>query len=120
MRNRANGPMLEVHLFIYHRDTFFYLLSFFSKLNDSYKIKSILGIMCTATALIVGRRIHLVGTVNYGGQRQKYTPLDSIPGSEDLPPFTIGYIQVCRDYLIIYCTPLSSSGLIGEHKVSKY
>ena len=54
----------------------------------------ILGIMCTATALIIGRDIRLVGTVNYQGQREKYTLLESVPASQDLPPLNIGFVQV--------------------------
>jgi len=51
-----------------------------------------LGIMCQATALFVQRTIHIVGTANIG-QGFAFTKLESVDGSEDFPPFTVGYYQ---------------------------
>ena len=56
------------------------------KWTDSY------GIMCQATALFVGRNIHIVGTANIG-QGEAYTKLESVEESTKFPPFTVGYYQ---------------------------
>lgn len=52
-----------------------------------------LGVMCQATALYVGRAIHVVGTANIGQMGCGFTTLESVDGSEDLEPFTVGYLQ---------------------------
>ena len=49
-------------------------------------------VMCQATALVVGRVVHLYGTVNIG-HREDYTVIESISGAEKFPPFTILYYQ---------------------------
>jgi len=51
-----------------------------------------LGIMCQATALFVGRNVHIVGTANIG-QGFAFTKLESVEEAEDFPPFTVGYYQ---------------------------
>ena len=51
-----------------------------------------LGIMCQATALFVGRTIHIVGTANIG-QGFAFTKLESVEEADNFPPFTVGYYQ---------------------------
>ena len=51
------------------------------------------GLIVQATALIIGRNIHIVGSANYSGQDRPYTVIESIPGSEIHPPLTIAYLQ---------------------------
>jgi len=51
-----------------------------------------LGIMCQATALYVGRIIHIVGTANIG-QGFAFTKLESTEEADSFPPFTVGYYQ---------------------------
>merc|ERR1719187_896494 len=51
-----------------------------------------LGIMCQATALFVGRNVHIVGTANIG-QGFAFTKLESIEEADSFPPFTVGYYQ---------------------------
>jgi len=74
-----------------------------------------LGIMCQATALIVGREIRLVGTANIGQLGPGYTVLESVPGAERLQPLTVGYYQD-RHYqsLAEAAWPRADSGLGGE------
>jgi len=74
-----------------------------------------LGIMCQATALIVGREIRLVGTANIGQLGPGYTVLESVPGAEKLQPLTVGYYQD-RHYqsLAEAPWPRADSGLGGE------
>jgi len=74
-----------------------------------------LGIMCQATALIVGREIRLVGTANIGQLGPGYTVLESVPGAERLQPLTVGYYQD-RHYqsLAEAPWPRADSGLGGE------
>ena len=43
------------------------------------------GIVIQATALIIGRRIHIIGTVNYGDNNLPITVIDGGPGSENYP-----------------------------------
>merc|ERR1719369_1314517 len=51
-----------------------------------------LGVMCQATALFVGRNVHIVGTANIG-QGFAFTKLESIEEADNFPPFTVGYYQ---------------------------
>lgn len=51
------------------------------------------GIMCQAMALIVRTKIQIVSTVDYSQQEDPFTSLESIPGNENLPPLTVGFIQ---------------------------
>ena len=50
------------------------------------------GIMCQATSLVVGRNIHLYGTINIGHD-VSYTKLESVAGADKFPPLTILYYQ---------------------------
>ena len=52
------------------------------------------GIMCQATALVVGREIRLVGTANIGQLGPGYTVLESVPGADKKEALNVGYYQV--------------------------
>ena len=49
------------------------------------------GLIVQATALIIGRNIRIVGSVDYTGQNRSYTIIKSTPGSERYPPLNIVY-----------------------------
>ena len=51
------------------------------------------GIIVQAAALIIGRPIQIVGSIDYSRQNRPYTLIDSIPGTETYPPLTVAYIQ---------------------------
>ena len=59
------------------------------------------GILCQATALVLGCPIAVIGTNNEKG----YFMLDSVPGSENLPCFLIGYYYTQQHYQSL-TTPL--------------
>jgi len=76
-----------------------------------------LGIMCQATALFVGRNVHIVGTANIG-QGFAFTKLESVEEAEEFPPFTVGYYQD-RHYQSLQERPLQiQAGLQEEHEDS--
>ena len=68
----------------------------FTEFLEEHRISGIwtdsLGIMCQATALYVGRNIHIVGTANIG-QGSAFTKLESVEEAENYPPFSVGYYQ---------------------------
>ena len=70
------------------------------------------GIIVQATALIMGRSISIVGSVDYSGQNDPINVIEGGPGSENHPPLTIAYLQgthfqsLCSAATI---TPLGSS-----------
>jgi len=51
-----------------------------------------MGIMVQATALFLGRNIHIIGTANAGGS-QAFTKIEGGPGAEQFPPLYIGFYQ---------------------------
>lgn len=50
------------------------------------------GLLCQASALLVRRNIHIVGTANMD-QKVCYTKLESVSGAEKFAPLTVGYYQ---------------------------
>ena len=51
-----------------------------------------MGVMCQATALYLGRNIHIVGTKNTG-TREGFTKLEGGGRADMLPPLYVGYYQ---------------------------
>jgi len=50
------------------------------------------GLICQATALMLKRNIHIVGTANKG-QSVSYTKLDSVAEADNFKPLNVGYYQ---------------------------
>ena len=50
------------------------------------------GLICQATALLVGRQINLIGTANIGS-KEHFTKLESVQEANTLPPMNIAYYQ---------------------------
>ena len=50
------------------------------------------GLICTVTAHLLKRNIHIVGNAN-SAECVKYTKVESVPEANEYPPLTIGYIQ---------------------------
>jgi len=93
----------------------------FTEFLDEHRVSGIwtdsLGIMCQATALYVGRNIHIVGTANIG-QGFAFTKLESVEEAENFPPFTVGYYQD-RHYQSLQERPLvDREAPQEEHDVS--
>ena len=51
------------------------------------------GIIVQASALIIGRKINIVGSVDYSGQKEPITIIEGGHDSENLPHFNIAYLQ---------------------------